>query len=63
MEPFRELLEASLQSKKGLVFYFRGQQVAGVVVKAPENGVVELRNQAYGRILIRLDNVDAVAIA
>ena len=63
MEPFRELLDASLQSKKGLIFYVRGQQVAGVVVKMPENGIVEVRNQTYGRIMIRMDNVDAVAIA
>jgi hypothetical protein len=61
MEPFRELIDASLEAKQGLVFYFRGQQIAGVVTKKHENGVIELRNQMHGRILIKLDNVDAVA--
>jgi len=58
---FRELFDRSEKENKGLMFYVRGQTIPGVVVKIGAE-TVEVRNQTYGRIIIRLDSIDAVAI-
>ena len=57
----RELFERSEKEKKGLVFYVKGQTISGIVVKISTDAV-EIRNQTYSRIIIRLDSVDAVAM-
>ncbi|MBV6434547.1 MAG: hypothetical protein IANPNBLG_04800 [Bryobacteraceae bacterium] len=59
---FDELLKASLETKKGLNIFIKGNTI-GIVVTRIGNGMVEGRNQSYSRIVIRLDSVDAVAIA
>jgi len=59
---FRSILEASQSEKKGLMLYFRGQSIAGLVVKIDAESV-ELRSREYGRIVVRLDSLDAVAMA
>ncbi|MBS1786355.1 MAG: hypothetical protein JST85_01455 [Acidobacteria bacterium] len=59
---FHELVEQSQKEKKGLTFYIKGQTIAGVVVKVMEPNAVEVRNQTFSKIVIRLDHVDAVAI-
>lgn len=60
--PFQELFDLSMKEKKGLLFHLCGSQsLGGVVVKVGE-GVVEVKNREYGRILIRLDRIDAVAM-
>lgn len=58
---FDELLRMSQKDGHGLVFYIKGQQIAGVVIAAPHDGVVEVRNREHDRIVIRLDSVDAIA--
>jgi endonuclease YncB( thermonuclease family) len=63
MNPFAELLELSRTEKKGLTFYTGGQSIAGIVMKVNGNETVEVRNQTHSRVVIRLDRVDAVAIA
>lgn len=60
-QSFRELLDRSEKERKGLMFYVKGQIIPGVVVKVGA-GTVEVRNQTHGRIIIRLDSIDAVAI-
>ena len=60
-ESFRELLDRSEKEKKGLVFYVKGQTISGIVVKISTDAV-EVRNQTYSRIIIRLDSIDAVAM-
>ena len=60
-QSFRELLDRSEKERKGLMFYVKGQTIPGVVVKIGAD-TVEVRNQTYGRIIIRLDSIDAVAI-
>ena len=62
MQNYQELFERSLKEKKGLNFYVKGQTIPGVVVKVIGNEAVEVRNQTYGRIIIRVDSIDAVAI-
>ena len=37
-----------------------GQQVGGAVVKVDAGQSVELKSQQYGRIVVRLDRIDAV---
>ena len=41
--------------------YVKGQTIPGVFSKIGAD-TVEVRNQTYGRIIIRLDSIDAVAI-
>ena len=57
---FKELLEMSQKEKKGLTFYVNGQVIAGGVVRINED-TVEIKNREFGRIIIRLDRIDAVA--
>lgn len=62
MKPYHELFESSQQNKKGLTFYVNGQTIPGIVTHATSDHV-EVKNQQYGRIVIRIDRIDAVAIA
>jgi endonuclease YncB( thermonuclease family) len=62
LQSYQELFDKSLKEKKGLNFYMKGQTIGAVVVKMIGNDAIEVRNQAYGRIIIRLDSIDAVAI-
>jgi hypothetical protein len=61
VEKYRELLEMSLNEKRGLTFFIKGQTIAGIVTKIIDSETVEARSQMYGRIIIRLDQVDALA--
>src|SRR5262249_45066559 len=60
---FQELLELSQRDKKGLTFYVNGQTIPGVVTKIlGSGGEIEVRNQLSGRIILRLDRIDAIAL-
>lgn len=59
---YQQLFDISQKEKKGLLFHVKGQTIAGVVVKMIGNEAVEVRNQAYSRVIIRLESVDAVAM-
>jgi hypothetical protein len=62
-EGFTELIELSQQTKKGLTFYVKGQTIPGYVLRVIDNGgSVEVRNQTFSRIVIRMEQVDAIAI-
>ena len=62
-EAFKELIDLSMQNKKGLTFFINGQTISGHVVKVTDNGgCVEARNQTFSRIIIRLEEVDALAV-
>jgi hypothetical protein len=61
-QSFRELFERSEKEKKGLTFFIRGQNISGIVVKGIGSEAVEVRNQTFGRIIIKLESIDAVAI-
>lgn len=60
-QSYKELLERSEKEKKGLTFYVKGQTISGVVVKIASDAV-EVRNQTFSRIIIRLDSIDALAM-
>jgi hypothetical protein len=61
-QAYQELFERSAKEKKGLNIYVRGQTIAAVFVKMIGNDAIEVRNQTYGRIVIRVESIDAVAI-
>jgi hypothetical protein len=57
----RELLEASLNEKKSLMLYMKGQNLGGVVTQIGTD-TVEMRNREYGWIVVRVDAIDAAAM-
>ena len=59
---FRNILEASMNEKKGVMLYVKGQAVPGVVLKI-EAESVELRSREYARIVVKLESIDAVAMS
>jgi hypothetical protein len=61
IDAMREMLEASQNEKKSVMLYVRGQNIAGGVLKLTAD-TVELRNREYGRIIVRIDAIDAVAM-
>jgi hypothetical protein len=57
-----QVLAAAQQEKRGVALHVAGQVIAGVVVRIEPGQWVELRNQQFGRIVVRLDRVDAAAM-
>lgn len=62
VQAYQDLFGISQKEKKGLMFFVKGQQIGGLVVRVIGNDAIEVRNQTYGRIIIRIDQIDAVAI-
>lgn len=58
-----EVLNQSLTQKKGLSIYVAGQVINAIFVKRIDANTIEVRNQTFGRILIRVDRIDAIAIS
>jgi hypothetical protein len=62
MELFKELIELSQAEKRGLTIFIKGQTIAGIVTRIIGLEAIEVRNQTFTKIIIRLDAVDAMAI-
>ncbi|HUP95256.1 MAG TPA: hypothetical protein VM164_10110 [Burkholderiales bacterium] len=62
VQAYQDLFAQSQKEKRGLMFYVKGQQIGGAVTRVLGNDAVEVRNQSYGRVIIRIDQIDAVAI-
>ena len=60
-DAMRELLEVSQNEKKSVMLYLKGQNLGGAVVKLAAD-TVELRNREYGRIVVRIDAIEAIAM-
>ena len=56
-----QTLGTAQQDKRSVMLYVGGQTIGGAIVRVEPGRSVELRNQQYGRIVVRLDRVDAVA--
>ena len=56
-----QALASAQQDKRGITLYMGGQTVGGAVTRVEPGQWVELRNQQWGRIVIRLDRIDGVA--
>ena len=59
---FQQVLEASLNEKKGVMIYVKGQSIPGIVTKINAD-TVELRSREYSRIVVKLESIDAVAMS
>jgi hypothetical protein len=57
-----QALQTALQDKRGITLYVGGQPVGGAVTRIEPGQWVELRNQQYGHIIVRLDRIDGVAM-
>lgn len=58
-----EVLNQSLTQKKGVAIYLGGQVINAIFVKRIDANTIEVKNQTFGRIIIRMDRVDAIAIS
>ena len=58
-----EILSQSLAQKKGLSIYIGGQVINAIFVKRIDANTIEVKNQTFGRIIVRMDRVDAIAIS
>ena len=58
-----EVLNQSLAQKKGMSIYIGGQVISAIFVKRLDANTIEVKNQTFGRIIIRMDRVDAIAIS
>lgn len=56
-----QALSAAQQDKRGITLYVAGQTISGTVTRVEPGRWVELRNQQFGRIIVRLDRIDGVA--
>ncbi|MBI3369788.1 MAG: hypothetical protein HY021_15450 [Burkholderiales bacterium] len=56
-----QALTTALQDKKGVTLYVSGQIIAGGVTKIEAGQWVEMRNQQWGRIIVRMDRIDGIA--
>ena len=56
------VLRSSMESKKGVTLYVRGQ-VISIVVTAISDHFVEGRNQQASRVVIRIAAMDAASMA
>jgi hypothetical protein len=57
-----EILQTSLQNKKGVTLYVKGQSIP-MLVTTIGNALVEGRSQLFGRISVKIESIDAAAIA
>ena len=56
-----QALTTALQDKRGITLYVAGQTISGAVTRIEPGLWVELRNQQYGRMIVRLDRIDGIA--
>lgn len=61
MQPCEKSWEASQNEKKSVMLYLKGHTIGGLVTKLTSE-TVELRNREYGRIMVRIDAIDAAAM-
>ena len=64
-EPSKALedaFNAAMSGKRGVTLYVNGQTVGGAITKIEAGKFIELRNQEFGRIVIRWDSIDGIAM-
>src|SRR5262245_7324280 len=55
-----QALATAQQEKKGVTLHVSGQAIGGGVVRIEPGQFVEMKSQQYGRIVVRIDRIDAV---
>lgn len=63
MDLFKDLIETSMKEKRGLTIFLKGQTIAGIVTQIIGLEAIEVRNQTFSRIIVRLDAIEAMAIS
>jgi len=64
-EPLKGLedaFNAAIASKRGVTLYVNGQTIGGAITKIEPGQWVELRNQEFGKIVVRWERIDAIAM-
>ena len=61
-DPMLAILRSSMESKKGVTLYVRGQAIS-IIVTAISDHFVEGRNQQASRVVIRIAAMDAASMA
>jgi hypothetical protein len=56
-----QVLTTAQQDKRGITLYVAGQAIVGAVTRVEPGQWVELHNQQWGRIVVRLDRIDGIA--
>ena len=56
-----QALTAAQQDKRGITIYVAGQTIGGAVTRVEPGQWVEMKNQTSGKIIVRLDRIDAIA--
>lgn len=56
-----QALAAAQQDKRGITIYVAGQTIGGAVTRVEPGQWVELKNQTAGKVIVRLDRIDAIA--
>ena len=60
MKGIEQALATAQQEKKGVMLSVSGQSIGGGVLRIEPGQWVEMKSQQYGRIVVRLDRIDAV---
>ncbi len=58
-----EILNTSQSQKKGMSIYMGGQVINCLFVKRIDGNTIEVRNQQFSRIILRIDRIDAIALS
>ena len=61
-QAFQELFQTSMDKKQGLTVFFDGQQVPGIVTDVSDQ-IITMRSQQYDRIVVRIDQINALALS
>jgi len=56
-----QALAAAQQDKRGITVYVAGQTIGGAVTRIEPGQWVEMKSQSAGKIVVRIDRIDAVA--
>jgi hypothetical protein len=57
-----DAINAALASKRGVTLYVNGQTIGGAITKVEPGQYVELRNQEFGKIVVRWERIDGIAL-
>jgi hypothetical protein len=56
-----QALSAAQQDKRGITVYVSGQAIGGAVTRIEPGQWVELKNQTFSKIIVRIDRIDGIA--
>lgn len=58
----QQVLEQSMKDKRGVTLWVEGQTIGGGVAKLEPGQWVELKSQQFGKIIVRIERIDAVGM-